>query len=229
MLKARISKRAGIVTAVSAMVLFGGGAAIAASAGPVDSSGVIHGCYDGGGNLKVNLSQPAACAKDYTALNWNQTGPQGPKGDTGATGATGPQGPPGPVGQTGPQGPAGDTGATGATGDTGQAGPAGPAGPAGANGVSGYDLIEQPPNGRVGGGTYDLPGLTERTYDVPCPSGDVVISGGFTSSGSLSINSDAPGFWINDSYPMNSWGVDVYNNSLSDTFLQVFAICADAS
>ena len=61
-----------------------GGAAFAAIS---DSSGVIHGYYDSGGNLKV-VSQ--TCAKGFTPLDWNQAGP---KGDTGAQGPAGPQGP----------------------------------------------------------------------------------------------------------------------------------------
>ena len=40
--------------------------------------GMIHGCYDSGGTVKViDTSKTASCPKSYTALNWNQTGPQG--------------------------------------------------------------------------------------------------------------------------------------------------------
>jgi hypothetical protein len=55
-----------------------GGIAWAAIPGP---GGVIQGCYDSGGNLKVVNALP--CPKGFTALPWNQ---QGPKGDTGDTG-----------------------------------------------------------------------------------------------------------------------------------------------
>jgi hypothetical protein len=72
---------------------------IAAIAG---SNGVIVGCYDSGGNLKIVSALP--CPKGYTALQWNQ---QGPKGDEGERGIQGVQGPEGPEGPEGPAGPAG--------------------------------------------------------------------------------------------------------------------------
>lgn len=95
------------------VLVAGGGTALAASSSIPDSSGVIHGCYDTGGNVKV-IDSDAACAKGYTPLNWSQTGP---------VGVAGPTGPAGPAGATGPQGPIGLTGATG------------PAGPVGTDGV----------------------------------------------------------------------------------------------
>ena len=101
------------------VLTIGGGTAYAAIAGgPVDSSGVIHGCYDSGGNVKV-IDSGTTCPKGYTALSWSQTGPQGPAGATGATGSQGPAGPPGatgpagPAGATGPQGPASPIGRSG--------------------------------------------------------------------------------------------------------------------
>src|SRR4051812_28603 len=99
------------------------------------SDGVIQSCYDSGGNVKVVSALP--CPKGYTALAWNQTGPQGstgPQGPKGDIGATGPAGPAGPQGAVGPQGPKGDTGATGLTGLTG---PQGPKGDIGATGLTG--------------------------------------------------------------------------------------------
>lgn len=99
-----------IVAGVIGVILLVGGTAAGAAlaSGPV-SSGVIQGCYDSGGNLKVLVGTATACGKGYTALNWNQTGPQGPQGLQGLQG---------------PQGPQGATGATGATGPS-TAGPAG--------------------------------------------------------------------------------------------------------
>lgn len=61
-----------------------GGLAYAAIPG---ANGVIQGCYDGGGSLKVVDALP--CPKGHTPLPWNQQGVKGDKGDTGATGATG--------------------------------------------------------------------------------------------------------------------------------------------
>ena len=63
-----------------------------------DSSGVIHGCYDSKGTLRVIDYPQAQCTKNETLLNWNQTGPQGPPGPTGSQGPAGPQGPQGPAG-----------------------------------------------------------------------------------------------------------------------------------
>jgi hypothetical protein len=118
-----------VLTAAAALALVAGGTAVGASiAGPVDGSGVIHGCYDSGGNVKV-IDASATCPKGYTALNWSQTGPQGT------------QGPQGPAGPAGSQGPKGDTGATGPAGAAGPAGPQGPAGPAGPPGPSSLDAL----------------------------------------------------------------------------------------
>src|SRR5262249_37838350 len=63
-----------------------------------DSHGVVHGCYDKKGNLRVS---DTGCAGNETPLNWNQSGPSGAQGVTGATG------PSGPKGDSGPSGPAG--------------------------------------------------------------------------------------------------------------------------
>ena len=72
------------------------------------ANGVIQGCYDSGGNVKVVDALP--CPKGYTPLQWNQ---QGVKGDTGLQGPIGPMGVPGPQGPQGLEGPKGDTGAPG--------------------------------------------------------------------------------------------------------------------
>ena len=109
-----MSKRAKLAAA-SAVVTAFAMAGVAFGAIP-DASGVIQGCYDSGGNLKVVNALP--CPKSYTPLQWNQQGPKGDKGDTG------------------PQGPAGPAGPTGSAGPTGPVGPAGPAGPTGPGGTS---------------------------------------------------------------------------------------------
>jgi hypothetical protein len=54
-----------------------------------DSSGVVHGCVQPSGNLRVVDSTTSACKKKETPLNWNQTGPQGPPGPKGDTGSPG--------------------------------------------------------------------------------------------------------------------------------------------
>ena len=118
------------ISAVSAFILLAAGSAAgAAIAGPVDGSGVIHGCYTNkaldASHVFVLQDAGTTCPQGTTAISWNQQGP---------TGATGPAGPAGPAGATGPPGPTGDTGAQGRPGPLGATGPAGPAGPAGADG-----------------------------------------------------------------------------------------------
>jgi hypothetical protein len=78
-----------VLLIVAALVAVGAGAAYATIP---DSAGVIHACYGSNGALKVLDTAQGQCAKNETALAWNQRGPQGP---------------PGPIGATGPQGPAG--------------------------------------------------------------------------------------------------------------------------
>lgn len=44
------------------------------------SDGTINGCYKNtGGDVKI-IDSTATCSSGYTAINWNQTGPQGPAG-----------------------------------------------------------------------------------------------------------------------------------------------------
>jgi len=50
----------------------------------IGSGGVIQGCYDSGGNLKVVNALP--CPKGYTGLQWNQQGPAGKDGAPGVSG-----------------------------------------------------------------------------------------------------------------------------------------------
>jgi type VI protein secretion system component Hcp len=98
------------------------------------ADGVIHGCYDNKGSLRVIDPASDGCKNNETAIRWNQQGPAGPMGLPGAAGpqgAGGPQGPAGATGATGPAGAQGPAGATGAPGPRGDQGPAGPAGPAG--------------------------------------------------------------------------------------------------
>jgi hypothetical protein len=103
-------------------------AAVKSSPGPVDSSGVIHGCWTNaelnGSHVFVLQNSGTTCPKGTTAISWNQTGAQGPAGPAGATGPAGQAGPAGATGLTGPQGPAGPAGATGPAGNS-TAGPGG--------------------------------------------------------------------------------------------------------
>jgi Collagen triple helix repeat (20 copies) len=105
-----------LAAAVSASVLTAVVVAVVAYASIPDSSGVIHGCYNPKGTLRVIDSSTDTCKPNETGLDWSQTGPPGPQG------SAGPQGAPGPMGAPGPQG---------AQGTQGLQGPQGPAGPPG--------------------------------------------------------------------------------------------------
>jgi hypothetical protein len=70
-----------VTIAAAASLVFVGGVAYAAIPG---TDGIIQGCYDSGGNVKVVTALP--CPKGYTPFQWNQ---QGPKGEPGAAGANG--------------------------------------------------------------------------------------------------------------------------------------------
>ena len=97
-----------------AIVAFGGLAVGIAFAAIPDSNGVIQGCYDHGGNLKVVDALPRP--KHWTPLPWNQQGIQGiqgVKGDQGIQGIQGIQGVQGIKGDQGIQGVKGDTGPAG--------------------------------------------------------------------------------------------------------------------
>jgi hypothetical protein len=105
--------------AALALVASGTAAGAAIAAGPVDSQGVIHGCWTNaainGTHVFVLQDAGTTCPKGTTAVSWNQTGPAGPAGPVGPAGATGATGAPGPGGQVGPAGPAGPAGENGNT------------------------------------------------------------------------------------------------------------------
>jgi hypothetical protein len=122
---ARLTTKSMVIAGGAALVLLAGGTAAGAAiaSGPVDGSGVIHGCWT---NTAINGSHAfilqdagTACPNGTTAISWNQTGPQGPAGPAGATGPAGPKGDAGPVGAPGPTGPAGPAGPVGNTGPPG--------------------------------------------------------------------------------------------------------------
>ena len=106
-----------LATAAGVTLVAGGTAAYAATAGPVDSGGLVHGCYSNkamDGTHTVWLQDAGtSCPNGTTPITWNQQGqpgPQGPAGPAGAAGATGQTGPTGPAGAQGPTGPAGPAG-----------------------------------------------------------------------------------------------------------------------
>jgi hypothetical protein len=100
----RLGAKGAVFVVTGVLVLGGGGVAFATqlASGPVDGSGVIHGCYTSAAiaGSHVFLLQDAGtnCPKGTTAISWNQTGPQGPVGPTGAAGTPGTPGSQGPAG-----------------------------------------------------------------------------------------------------------------------------------
>lgn len=127
-----------LATGATIALTIGGTTAYAAVAGgPVDSGGVVHGCFTNaaikGSHALVLQDAGTTCPSGTTAVTWNQ---QGPAGATGAVGATGP---------AGPQGPAGSDGAPGPAGATGPQGPPGPAGVANLDALNGTACNEGSP------------------------------------------------------------------------------------
>lgn len=100
-------------------------------------------------------------------------------------------------------------GLDGIDGKAGPAGPAGAAGPAGPN----WSLTPVGASYTIGAGVIDI-------YDVSCPAGLGIISGGwFTSSDG--------GAFVDKTYDGRSWsvGVDNYFGSISAS-VEVYAYCA---
>jgi type VI secretion system secreted protein Hcp len=122
------SKRGRRVAAGAVGIATLGGGAFALAA--IETTGEIHGCYDGQGRLRVLTSSTDSCSRFERAISWNKVGPTGPAGPTGPQGDSGPQGDPGAQGDVGPMGPQGPQG------DVGPAGPAGQDGRDGRDGLS---------------------------------------------------------------------------------------------
>ncbi len=145
---------AAVVGGAIVMVLAG---SVAWAAIPAQPGGVIQGCYDGGGNVKVVEALP--CPKGHTPFQWDQQGvqgiqgPKGDMGDMGTQGIQGEQGIQGIQGLQGEQGLKGDTGEQGIQGPQGGQGTQGPPGQAGQPGVQGPPG-EQGPAGATGFGFW---------------------------------------------------------------------------
>jgi hypothetical protein len=91
-------RRIGLLIAGVAVALMAGvGTALAATFGPVDSGGVIHGCWTkaavNGSHVFKLQDAGTKCPNGTTAISWNQKGPAGPRGATGPAGTPGPAGP----------------------------------------------------------------------------------------------------------------------------------------
>jgi hypothetical protein len=179
---------------------------VAWAAIPTTPGGVIQGCYDAGGNVKVVEALP--CPRNYTPFQWNQQGiqgiqgPKGDKGDKGDQGEQGIQGIQGPKGDQGPQGIQGLKGDKGDKGDTGAAGP---------SGISGYEIVRE---------DVDVGGFGAATTDAPCPTGKRALGGGVWTNHSL-ISRSAPF--------SNGWTGVVRNPFVDGETITVYAICASVS
>jgi hypothetical protein len=84
-----------ILTVAAALALVAGGTAAGAAiaSGPVDSSGVVHGCYTTnaikGSHVFVLQDAGTSCPRGTTAIMWNQQGTQGSPGPQGPAGTSG--------------------------------------------------------------------------------------------------------------------------------------------
>jgi hypothetical protein len=230
--------RRSIVAAVAGAIVaavLAGGVAWAAIPG---TGGVIQGCYDSGGNVKVVEALP--CPRGHTAFQWNQqgiqglkgdkgdpgpqglTGPQGAKGDKGDTGASGTQGPQGEQGPQGIQGVAGVQGQPGQDGAQGSTGPQGPkgdkgdTGSAGPSGVSGYQIVES--------STNFLDPFEGFTETATCPAGKRVLGGGYAGQ-TMGVDKDMPFTGYNGNPGNNGWIVAGAASPVGG-YIHVFAVCA---
>jgi hypothetical protein len=89
------------VAGVAAAAFAAGGVAYAT----IPSNGVITGCVNPSGNVKlIDPSTGATCNSNERQVTWNQTGPTGGTGATGGTGTDGATGATGTTGATGPSG-----------------------------------------------------------------------------------------------------------------------------
>jgi hypothetical protein len=207
-------KRYLLVVGALAATVIAVGVAYAAIPG---AGGVIQGCYDSGGNVKVVSALP--CPKGYTSLVWNQQGPPGTPGAPGQPGTPGQNGQPGANGAsvTNTVEPAGSNCPTG-----GSRFVVGTGSPTFAcNGAKG-----DPGSGSLTSSTFTNStsvGATNGSYSTTatCTSG-TVIGGGYT------LDPGGPGLSVTQNYPSSTtgWTATVLNTSGNTATLTAYAICA---
>jgi hypothetical protein len=110
----KIRRRHLVVAATLVVLAVGAGIAYAA----IPNGGVIHGCYNNNGNLRVIDSPSVTCKNGETSLDWNQTGLPGTNGTNGTDGTNGTNGTNGTDGTNGTNGTNGVSGYEIATGTT---------------------------------------------------------------------------------------------------------------
>jgi hypothetical protein len=232
-----------LITAAGALfaVAIAGGVAWASIPG---NGGVIQGCYDSGGNVKVVPALP--CPRGYTAFAWNQQGLKGADGASGKDGANGTNGVDGDDGVSvttaselaGPNcagggvqltaangvnyvcnGGDGHAGVDGRDGTNGLAGPPGPAGVSGVEYVVAHGVATQ-------GGMFGRFPLEAR-----CSAGKNVLGGGFGSPSLFrAISNRLAVFSSEPSADHGGWYIFVTNlvDLPADEPFDVWAICASA-
>jgi hypothetical protein len=167
-------RRAVIIGAVLCLLVAGGLAAVATSAGGGDE---IHACYKKkNGQLRV-IDAGEDCRRSEVYLSWNSEGPPGPPGEAGPQGEPGPEGPPGPPGADG---------APGADGIDGEQGPQGEEGPPGQDGQDGSDGQDGTDGGD--GTSCSVADNGNGTFTMSCTDGSSV-----TWAGSAVADADGDG------------------------------------
>ena len=191
----------GAVVGALATMLLGG---IAWAAIPNTPGGVIQGCYDSGGNVKVIEALP--CPPKYTPFQWNQQGPSGTNGTNGTSVTSASE----PAGANCTDGGSKFTASNGVTYACN-----GAAGLPGSGSLAGYEQA-------VVTGPALSPGSHEAVA-AACPAGKKVLGGGWgpTAGG-------VRDWQIFQSAPNGDtvWLVDAKNIADVDGSIKVYAVCA---
>jgi hypothetical protein len=178
-MRVRLVKPATLAAVMIVMIVFGGGAALGASALLTKAPTSARACLSPTGSLV--LASGATCAKGLSTVEL----PLGTS--TGTRGATGRRGKPGPQGPAGPQGASGAAGATGATGAAGPQGATGPTGPAGTGLTTYTESVADPGASIMQPNTVTLATIGPFTVTGACYDAS---GGGVTAVTYFSTNED---------------------------------------
>jgi hypothetical protein len=229
-------KRGNLLLAALAGALVTGVLAGGIAWAAIGDGGVIQGCYDSGGNVKVVAALP--CPKGYTAFQWNQQGPKGdpgPQGSPGANGTNGQNGAPGEPGKDGVDGvsvtsapePAGTNCPNGGSKFTALNGITYACdGANGASGVSGLEYVVAHGVATAGGKYGRFP------LEARCSPGKKVLGGGFGGpDAARAVDSELLAVLASEpSVDYGGWYVFVTNVEVIATDLRfdAWAVCASA-
>ena len=155
-----------------------------------------------------------------------ENGAAGPKGDAGAAGAKGTDGAPGPQGGKGDKGDTGDRGANGTNGVNGTDGPVGPQGPEGPKGDKGEAGPSAAGSAKPVIALSQLQGGEDtKSATATCPSGTVVIGGGYDIDVESGKGTDIT-VVTNRPAGTDSWTVTASDkNSSGDWSISAHAVC----